>query len=94
MKSCNIQCEFLSEFDLFGKIPEIYFKGKSQRTSVFGKVLTYFYIAIYVAFFIYKIIRMYEKVDISFYETYAFSGIPSINLTMAFFMEVFLWEIL
>ena len=81
MKSCNIQCEFLSEFDLFGKIPEIYFKGKSQRTSVFGKVLTYFYIAIYVAFFIYKIIRMYEKVDISFYETYAFSGIPSIKLT-------------
>ena len=81
MKSCNIQCEFLSEFDLFGKIPEIYFKGKSQRTSVFGKVLTYFYITIYVAFFIYKIIRMYEKVDISFYETYAFSGIPSIKLT-------------
>ena len=77
MKGCNIECEFLSEFDLFGKIPEIYFKGKSQRTSVFGKVLTYFYIAIYVAFFIYKIIRMYEKVDISFYETYAFSGIPS-----------------
>ena len=81
MKGCNIECEFLSEFDLFGKIPEIYFKGKSQRTSVFGKVLTYFYIAIYVAFFIYKIIRMYEKVDISFYETYAFSGIPSIKLT-------------
>ena len=81
MKNCNIQCEFLSEFDLFGKMPELYFKGKSQRTSVFGKVFTYFYIIIYVAFFIYKIIRMYEKVDISFYETYAFSGIPSIKLT-------------
>ena len=81
MKRCNIDCEFLSQFDLFGKEPELYFKGKSQRTSVFGKVLSYFYLFIYAAFFIYKIIRMLKKVDISFYETYAFSGIPSIQLT-------------
>ena len=81
MKRCNIDCEFLSQFDLFGKEPELYFKGKSQRTSVFGKVLTYFYIFIYAAFFAYKIIRMLKKVDISFYETYAFSGTPSIKLT-------------
>ena len=81
MKRCNIDCEFLSQFDLFGKEPELYFKGKSQRTSVFGKVLTYFYIAIYAGFFAYKIVRMLEKVDISFYETYAFSGTPSIKLT-------------
>ena len=81
MKRCNIDCEFLSEFDLFGKEPELYFKGKSQRTSVFGKFLTYFYLFIYAAFFAYKIIRMLEKVDISFYETYAFSGTPSIKLT-------------
>ena len=81
MKRCNIDCEFLSEFDLFGKEPELYFKGKSQRTSVFGKFLTYFYLFIYAAFFAYKIVRMLEKVDISFYETYAFSGTPSIKLT-------------
>ena len=81
MRRCNIDCEFLSEFDLFGKEPELYFKGKSQRTSVFGKFFSYFYIFIYAAFFAYKIIRMLEKVDISFYETYAFSGTPSIKLT-------------
>ena len=81
MKRCNIDCEFISQFDLFGKEPELYFKGKSQRTSIFGKVLTYFYIFIYVGFFAYKIVRMLEKVDISFYETYAFSGTPSIKLT-------------
>ena len=80
MKRCNIDCEFLSEFDLFAKEPELYFKGKSQRTSVFGKILTYFYSFVYAGFFIYKIVRMLQKVDISFYETYAFSGIPSIKL--------------
>ena len=81
MKRCTIDCQFLSEFDLFGKEPEFYFKGKPQRTSKFGKFLTYFYIAIYVGFFFYKIVRMLQKVDITFYESYAYSGIPSIKLT-------------
>ena len=81
MKRCNIDCQFISEFDLFGKEPEFYYKGKPQRTSKFGKILTYSYILIYVAFFIYKIVRMLQKVDITFYESYAFSGLPSIQLT-------------
>ena len=81
MKRCNLDCQFLSEFDLFGKEPELYFKGKPQRTSKLGKFLTYCYIIIYVAFFLYKIIRMLQKVDITFFETYAYSGIPSIKLT-------------
>ena len=85
MKKCNIDCQFLSEFDLFGKEPELYFKGKPQRTSKLGKVLTYCYIIIYVAFFFYKITRMIQKVDITFYETYAYSGIPSIKLTSDLF---------
>ena len=81
MKRCVLDCQFLSEFDLFGKEPNFYFKGKPQRTSKFGKFLTYFYIAIYVAFFIYKIVRMIQKVDITFFESYAYSGTPSIRLT-------------
>ena len=81
MRRCNIDFQFLSEFDLFGKEPELYFKGKSQRTSKLGKFLTYLYIAVYVAFFVYKIVRMLQKVDITFFETYAYSGIPSIKLT-------------
>ena len=80
MKRCNLDCQFISEFDLFGKDPEFYFKGKPQRTSKFGKFLSYFYIAIYVSFFLYKIIRMLKKVDITFYESYAYSGLPSIQL--------------
>ena len=69
MKRCNIDFELLSEFDLFGKEPELYFKGKSQRVSLFGKILTYFYVLLYAAFFIYKIVRMIQKVDITFFET-------------------------
>ena len=81
MKRCNLDCRFLSEFDLFGKEPELYFKGKPQRTSKLGKFFTYFYIIIYIGFFLYKIIRMLKKVDITFFETYAYSGVPSIKLT-------------
>ena len=81
MKRCNCDCEFLEEFDLFGKQPELYYKGKSQKTSLIGKIFTYFYGFLYVAFFAYKIIRMLEKVDITFYETYAYAGFPSIQLS-------------
>ena len=52
MKRCNLDCQFLSEFDLFGKEPELYFKGKPQRTSKLGKVFTYCYILIYRFLFI------------------------------------------
>jgi len=92
MRRCNIDFQFLSEFDLFGKEPELYFKGKSQRTSKLGKFLTYLYIAVYVAFFVYKIVRMLQKVDITFFETYAYSGIPSIKLTNDLFYGGFLFK--
>ena len=76
-----LNCHFLYDIDLFGKEPELYFKGKPQRTSKLGKFFTYFYIIIYIGFFLYKIIRMLKKVDITFFETYAYSGVPSIKLT-------------
>ena len=81
MKKCYKHFEFIFDFDLFGKYPEFYFKGKPQRTSLFGKILTYIYIILYLVFFVYKIIRMIKKVDITFYETYAYSEIPSIQLS-------------
>ena len=80
MKRCQIECDLLTEFDLFGKEPEFFYKGKAQRTSWFGRIFSVFYIVLYVAFVIYKLVRMIEKVDIDFYETYAFSGIPTIKL--------------
>ena len=81
MRNCKIECEFWSDLDLFGKPPEFFYKGKSQLTSIFGRVLTIIYVLIYIAFFIYKLVRMIGKLDIDFYETYAFTGIPSISLS-------------
>ena len=80
MSRCKLECEIISKFDLFGKEPEFFYKGNSQKTSYFGKILSVVYIALYICFFVFKLIRMINKVDLDFYETYAFTGIPSVSL--------------
>ena len=77
----NVENDFLTDFDLFGKQPEIYYHGKSKKSSAFGIVLTAIYIVIYIAFLIYKIVRMLKRIDLTFYDSYTFQGLPSINLT-------------
>ena len=77
----NIENDFLTDFDLFGKVPEMYYKGKSKKASTFGLVLTVIYIILYIAFLIYKLIRMFKRVDLTFYDSYTFQGLPSINVT-------------
>ena len=77
----NIENDFLTDFDLFGKVPELYYHGKSKKASPLGIVLTAIYIIIYIAFLIYKLIRMIKRVDVTFYDSYTFKGIPTINLT-------------
>ena len=77
----NIENDFLTDFDLFGKVPELYYKGKSKKSSTFGLILTVIYIILYIAFLIYKLIRMFRRVDMTFYDSYTFNGLPSINLT-------------
>ena len=42
----NVENDFLTDFDLFGKQPEIYYHGKSKKSSAFGIVLTVIYIVI------------------------------------------------
>ena len=77
----NIENDFLTDFDLFGKVPELYYKGKSKKASTMGLVLTVIYIILYIAFLIYKLIRMFKRVDMTFYDSYTFQGLPSINVT-------------
>ena len=80
-KTCNINCKFFEDIDLFGMQAEVYYKGKSKKSSTLGKVLTVLYAIIYAAFFIYKLIRMLKKIDVTFYETTTFTGeIPSLYL--------------
>ena len=77
----NIENDFMTDFDLFGKIPEFYYKGKSKKSSILGIVLTILYIILYIAFLIYKLVRMFKREDVTFYDSYVFNGIPSIALT-------------
>ena len=81
-KTCNINGKFMQGIDLFGKEAELYYKGKSKRTSCPGIFFTIFYVSMYIAFFIYKVVRMLKKDDVTFYDTYAFTGEPpNIKLT-------------
>jgi hypothetical protein len=76
---CN--CKSLNDIDLFSKSPDLYYKGKPQKSTIFGRILTISYAIIYAAFFIYKIIRMALKIDVSFIETQTWTGeIPSLKL--------------
>jgi hypothetical protein len=77
----NIENDFLTDFDLFGKNPELYYKGKSKKASTLGIVLTVIYIALYITFLLYKLIRMFKRIDVTFYDSYAYKDIPSIQLT-------------
>ena len=81
-QKCKFNCKSIENIDLFAKLPEFYFKGKPRRSTTIGRILTIIYAIIYAAFFIYKVIRMALKIDVSFYETTTFTGeIPSIRLT-------------
>lgn len=77
----NIENDFLTDFDLFGKVPELYYKGKSKKSSTFGIILTIIYIILYITFLIYKLVRMFQRVDVTYYDSYVFNGLPSIKLT-------------
>ena len=77
-----LNCHVIHDIDLFGKDPELYYKGKNKKSTLVGRIFTVLYIVIYIAFFLYKLIRMLQKVDVTFYQTTAFTGdIPSIHLT-------------
>ena len=82
----KFNCKSIENLDLFAKLPEIYYKGNSKRSTTVGRIFTIIYAVIYVAFFVYKLIRMGLKIDVSFYETTTFTGeIPSIRLTNEYF---------
>ena len=81
-----LNCHLIHDIDLFGKDPELYYKGKNKKSSLIGRVFTILYILIYIAFFVYKLIRMLQKVDVTFYQTTAYTGeIPQIHLTNEIF---------
>ena len=81
-----LNCHVIHDIDLFGKEPELYYKGKNKKSVLIGRIFTIMYILIYIAFFLYKLIRMLQKVDVTFFQNTAFTGeVPSIHLTNKIF---------
>ena len=79
---CQFNFGFMNDLDMFGKSVELYYKGKSKKTSVIGLIFTLIYISIFLVFFIYKLVKMMKKAEANFYDTYAYVGKPpSIKLT-------------
>jgi len=74
---CNIQCHYLKEVDMFGKDPELYYKGNSKKTSWMGRIFSILFVLIYFAFFLYRVIRMLLRKDVTFYDTFTYSPEPS-----------------
>ena len=73
--------QLFKELDLFGKEPDLYYKGKQRKTTWMGRICTWLYVFIYIFFFIYKLIRMFKRMDVSFSETNNSSGgLPKIHL--------------
>ena len=73
--------QLFKELDLFGKEPDLYYKGKHRKTTWMGRICTWLYVFIYIFFFIYKLVRMFKRMDVSFSETNNSSGgLPKIHL--------------
>ena len=78
--------QLFKELDLFGKEPDLYYKGKQRKTTWMGRICTWIYVFIYVFFFIYKLVRMFKRMDVSFSETNNSSGgLPKIHLNKNLF---------
>ena len=74
---CNIKCHYLKDVDMFGKEPELYYKKSSKKTSWMGRIFSILFVLAYFAFFVYKLIRMLQRKDVSFYDTFTYADEPS-----------------
>lgn len=81
-RKCHCNCKFMDNVDLYAKEAELYYRGNNKKSTLIGKIFTIIYILMYGAFFIYQLIRMIKRSDVTFYDSYAFTGEPpNIQLT-------------
>ena len=73
---CDVKCRMVKDIDMFGKEPELYYKGRPKKTSWIGRILSFSFVIIYFAFFLYKLIRMLKKIDVTFYDTFTYAPKP------------------
>ena len=83
-------CEFIKELDFFGKERELYIKGKPKHVTFLGRIFTIIFIIIYIIIFCYKLYRMFQRIDITFYDSYlSTEDAPKIKITQENFTLVF-----
>ena len=81
---------FVKNIDFYGKEPEFYFDGQRKQVTIIGRILTYIFIILYILIFSYKLYRMTERIDITFYDSYSNTGeIPSVKIMKDNFTFVF-----
>ena len=82
--------QLLKEIDFFGKYPEFYIKGKPKQVTFIGRIFTIFFIVIYIIIISYKLYRMSQRIDITFYDSFLDTeDIPSIKITKENFNLMF-----
>ena len=82
--------EFVKRIDFFGKEPEFYIQGRPKQVSIFGRIFTYIFIFLYILIFCYKLYRMSQRVDITFYDSYSNTDeVPNIKITQDNFTLMF-----
>ena len=73
---CKKILSHLREIDLFGKEPQLYYKGNEKKKTFIGTVFSFLFILIYIGFFIYKLLKLINKSSLSFYETSSYLEKP------------------
>ena len=82
--------DILKEIDFFGKLPEFYIKGKQKQVTIFGRILTSLFIIIYIILIIYKLYRVFKRVDVTFYDSYSNTDeTPIVHITKENFSTIF-----
>ena len=75
-------CNLLKENDMFGKQAILYFDKENQKSSIIGIIFTLLYYTLYILFFLFKLKRMYNHLDVMSYDTFTYiSRNPSIKLS-------------
>ena len=85
--------KFLKNFDMFDKTINLYYKGNQKSHTYLGSLMTITFGLIYFLFFLYKVVNMFKRTDVIFYDTYAYINEPQIiNITNDIFYGGFALE--
>ena len=71
---CNVRCRILKDITCSEK--SLSFTIKLVQKKLPGWDLSFLFVLVYFAFFLYKLIRMLKRVDVTFYDTFTYADKP------------------